>query len=81
VPRAAGGARSRACAPSGTQAIWDDEYLYVGAELHYDGPAYSIHASFTERNSPIYQQDSDIEVFPSRPVVRCDAARVAQSWR
>ncbi|KAG8459985.1 hypothetical protein KFE25_011034 [Diacronema lutheri] len=43
--------------------LWDDNFLYVGALLEYDGPLYQIEASFTERNAPIYQRDSDIEVF------------------
>lgn len=39
---------------------WDDEYLYVLALLHSD---MEVPATFTERNSPIYHQDSDFEVF------------------
>ena len=40
--------------------LWDSEYLYVGAELASD---FEVRATFTERNSPIFQQDSDFEVF------------------
>lgn len=43
--------------------LWDESFLYVGALLEYDGPQYAIDASFTERNAPIYQRDSDFEVF------------------
>jgi hypothetical protein len=40
---------------------WDDEYLYIAAEMRaHDG---KIEAHFTERNDPIFQKDSDIEVF------------------
>ena len=40
--------------------LWDDEYLYIGAMLESDFP---VVAEFTERNSPIFQRDSDFEVF------------------
>jgi hypothetical protein len=40
--------------------LWDDEYLYIGAVLSSDLP---VVAEFTERNSPIFQRDSDFEVF------------------
>ena len=40
--------------------MWDDEFLYIGAEIVSD---FAVVATFTERNSPIYQQDSDYEVF------------------
>ena len=40
--------------------LWDDQYLYIGALLHSD---MTTVATFTERNDPIYQQDSDFEVF------------------
>lgn len=39
---------------------WDDEYLYVAALLTSD---FETGALFTERNSPIFQKDSDFEVF------------------
>ena len=42
------------------KAIWDDTHLYIGAILHSD---FETQAHFTERNSPIYQKDSDFEVF------------------
>lgn len=67
-----GDIRGEEDAPAGSQPppgcrtrfkmLWDDSHLYVGAELEYDGP-FSIAASFTERNAPIYQRDSDIELF------------------
>ena len=40
--------------------IWDDNYLYIIAMIESD---FEVRATFTERNSPIYQQDSDFEVF------------------
>ncbi len=42
--------------------LWDDEYLYIAAELHYPSDRLCV-ATFTQRNSPIYQRDSDFEVF------------------
>ena len=39
---------------------WDDEHLYVAAELESD---FAVLATFTERNAPIFTQDSDFEVF------------------
>jgi hypothetical protein len=44
------------------KAVWDEENLYVAGILN---PAQGIatEAHFTERNSPIYQRDSDFEVF------------------
>ena len=39
---------------------WDKDYLYIIAVLHSD---FEVRATFTERNSPIFQQDSDFEVF------------------
>lgn len=44
------------------KALWDDDYLYIGALLH-PSPDFNTQAHFTQRNSPIYQQDSDFEVF------------------
>ena len=40
--------------------LWDENYLYVGAVVKC---SFETIASFTERNSPIYQKDSDFEVF------------------
>ncbi len=40
--------------------MWDDNYLYILAIIHSD---FEIHAAYKQRNSPIYQQDSDFEVF------------------
>jgi hypothetical protein len=46
------------------KALYDDDYLYIAALLHppdaFDLPTV---ATFTKRNSPIYQVDSDFEVF------------------
>jgi hypothetical protein len=44
------------------KALWDDDHLYIGALL-YPSDAFPTQAHFTERNSPIYQKDSDFEVF------------------
>ena len=40
--------------------LWDDDYLYIAAEIRSDFP---VVAEFTERNSPIFHKDSDFEVF------------------
>ena len=42
------------------KAVWDENHLYIGAILASD---FETQAHFTERNSPIYQRDSDFEVF------------------
>ena len=42
------------------KALWDDSHLFIGALLESD---FETQAHFTERNSPIYQKDSDFEVF------------------
>lgn len=39
---------------------WDDDYLYILALIESD---FEVRATFTERNEPIFQQDSDFEVF------------------
>ena len=44
------------------KAIYDDSYLYIAAILH-PATGLTTEAHFTERNSPIYQRDSDFEVF------------------
>jgi hypothetical protein len=51
-------------APALTQfkALWDDDHLYIGALLH-PSDAFNTQAHFEERNSPIFQTDSDFEVF------------------
>lgn len=64
--------RGRADAPSSTwpsskqrtrfKMLWDDEYLYIAAALEYDVNDPLV-ASYVERNSPIFHQDSDFEVF------------------
>jgi hypothetical protein len=40
--------------------MWDDQYLYIGGLLESD---FTTVATYTERNSPIFQEDSDFEVF------------------
>jgi hypothetical protein len=42
--------------------MWDDHYLFIGALLHADAD-YPVRTSFRNRNDPIFQQDSDFEVF------------------
>lgn len=42
------------------KAVWDDSHLYIGAILESD---FETQAHFTQRNSPLYQKDSDFEVF------------------
>lgn len=44
------------------KALYDHSYLYVAAIL-YPATGLTTEAHFTERNSPIYQQDSDFEIF------------------
>ncbi|CAD7933632.1 unnamed protein product [Amoebophrya sp. A25] len=41
--------------------LYDDQYLYVAAKMQYAGRP--IIAKFEEENDPIYQKDSDFEVF------------------
>ena len=45
--------------------MWSPDYLYVGAVLESKGRP--VVATFTERNDPIYQQDSDFEIFVDAP--------------
>ena len=40
--------------------LWDEEYLYIAAILESD---FEVRATYLNRNEPIYQQDSDFEVF------------------
>lgn len=42
------------------KAVWDEQHLYIGALIETD---FETVALFKERNSPIYQKDSDFEVF------------------
>ena len=44
------------------KALYDEEYVYIAAILHASEDFPTV-AKFTERNSPIYQVDSDFEVF------------------
>ncbi|GKY97983.1 hypothetical protein MPSEU_000756400 [Mayamaea pseudoterrestris] len=44
------------------KALYDDDYLYIAAVLEAS-PDFPTIAKFTERNSAIYQLDSDFEVF------------------
>lgn len=59
------------------KAVFDDTYLYICAVLHpKDGLPTEAH--FTERNQPIYQKDSDFEVFVQ--VGYPNADECATSW-
>lgn len=49
------GTRTRA------KMLWDDDFLYIATEM--SAQDWPITAEFTKRNEPIYQKDSDIEVF------------------
>jgi len=40
---------------------WDDDFLYIAAEM--SAQDWEIEAHFDQRNQPIFQKDSDIEVF------------------
>ena len=40
--------------------MYDDDYLYICALIESD---FTVTANFTHRNDPIYQKDSDFEVF------------------
>ena len=40
--------------------MWDDDFLYIAAILESD---MEVRATFEARNSPIYHEDSDFEVF------------------
>jgi hypothetical protein len=42
------------------KAVWDETHLYIGAILNSD---FETAAHFTKRNEPIFQMDSDFEVF------------------
>jgi hypothetical protein len=44
------------------KALWDDSFLYIIAIL-YPSPDFPTTATYTQRNSPIFQQDSDFEIF------------------
>jgi Carbohydrate family 9 binding domain-like len=48
--------------PTRFKAMYDDSYLYVAAILH-PATGLTTEAHFTERNAPIYQRDSDFEIF------------------
>ena len=54
------GSRPSAACRTRMKMLWDDEFLYIGAILESDR---EVVASFTERNAPIFQLDSDFEVF------------------
>jgi hypothetical protein len=57
-----GDAAQRPTQKTRMKMMWDDDYLYIGALLERE-PNLPTPATFTDRNSPIYQQDSDFEVF------------------
>ena len=60
----ANGTQTTVYKPALTQfkALYDDRYLYIAALLD-PSPDFATVAHFTQHNSPIYQQDSDFEVF------------------
>lgn len=45
------------------KAIWDDTHLYIGALMENGRSDLPTQAHFTQRNSPIFQKDSDFEIF------------------
>lgn len=45
------------------KALYDDSYLYIGAIIHPSPDIPATEAHFTHRNDPIFQKDSDFEVF------------------
>ena len=45
------------------KALYDDSFLYIAAILHPSPDIPATEAHFTKRNEPIYQKDSDFEVF------------------
>lgn len=49
------------------KAVWDEDHLYIGALIETD---FETIAEFKGRNSPIFQKDSDFEVFID-PVGSC----------
>ena len=40
--------------------LWDEDFLYIGAMIESD---MEVRATYHQRNSPIYHEDSDFEVF------------------
>ena len=54
------GARPNARQRTRVKLMWDEQYLYIGALLEGD---FETVATFVERNAPIFQRDSDFEVF------------------
>lgn len=44
------------------KALYDDTFLYIAAMIH-PSPELPTEVHFTQRNSPIYQRDSDFEIF------------------
>ena len=45
------------------KATWDDSYLYIGAIMENNRSDLPTQAHFKKRNSPIFQKDSDFEIF------------------
>ena len=54
------GTRPPATCSTRIKMCWDDDYLYIAALVESDR---EVIAEFTERNSPIFQKESDFEVF------------------
>jgi hypothetical protein len=53
--------RPQAATRTRVKMQWDDEFLYIAAEMTAND--WPIEAHFVKRNEPIFQKDSDIEVF------------------
>lgn len=45
------------------KALYDDTHLYIGAIIHPSPDVPATEAHFTHRNDPIFQKDSDFELF------------------
>lgn len=54
-------ARPTASTRTRVKMTWDNDFVYVAAEMSAND--WPIYADFTKRNEPIFQKDSDIEVF------------------
>jgi hypothetical protein len=45
------------------KAVWDDSHVYIGAIMENHRTDLPTQAHFRDRNSPIFQKDSDFEIF------------------
>ncbi|KAL7572342.1 hypothetical protein ACA910_021556 [Epithemia clementina (nom. ined.)] len=64
APGRGGASNDSAFQPALTRfkALYDDTHVYIGALLDSSSD-FNTHAEFTQRNDPIFQKDSDFEVF------------------